>query len=136
MCDSDNGCQKTTPGGGLCSQCQVEQKWEQGDPHALDGEYTPECFSCESIVEHIEYHPRKPGAVLCEDCHREVNEDRDAVADGGVEPATTTVELQTEAGRRTIEIERQALATPSATVDQARKCAGVDVDEFNGGRVR
>lgn len=135
MCDAA-GCPKTTPGGGLCNQCQTERKWEQGDRHTLDGDYSPECFNCGSVVENIEYHPTKPGAVLCEDCHREVNEGRDALADGGVTPATTTVELLTERGKHTVEIERATLATDAATIDQARKRADVEADEFNGGQIR
>jgi len=122
--------------GSRCKQCEIESKWEPGDEHALDGEYSPECFNCSAEVQNKEYHPTKPGAVLCQECYREVNQDRDAFADGGLPLATTTVELLTEHGKQTIEVDRKPLATDAATIDQARKCADVDVDEFLGGELR
>lgn len=137
MCDADNGCQKRTPGGGLCSQCQTERKWEQGQEHTLDGEYLPDCRNCNEPVDEKHYHPDEPGVVVCEDCMMEINATRDLAADGG-EPLAqlTTVELETSRGLITIDVDRNETATEPATVDQARKCAGVDVDEFNGGQIR
>lgn len=138
MCDA-NGCEKTTPGGGLCKQCETEQKWEKGDSHRLDGEYTPNCRKCDEPVEEIHYHPDKFGVVICAQCSREANKERDLVADGGFRPdivPDTVVELRTTTEKITVEVQRSPLATDPAIVDQVRRSEGVGVDEFLGGEVQ
>lgn len=83
MCDAA-GCDKTTPGGGLCRQCQTEAKWE-GSASAATSSSTsaPACWNCGSEVRRKKYHPHRPGVVLCEDCWKETNRENDLVTDGG-----------------------------------------------------